>query len=113
MLYIQVASIINLVDCSGSPSCATLNRANCLLTAQTCSSCKTGYKGVFIEKFVYLLNSPQPPMLCHIPSAVYRLVDVTSDEDNDLVILPQCFKLHFHLHYRLLIYCLSDLFFSE
>ncbi len=42
----SLSSSINGVNCTLAPDCATMNRDSCLLTPQTCGSCKSGYLGV-------------------------------------------------------------------
>ena len=39
------SSLLSFVDCSAAPSCSTLNRNICRLTAQTCGSCFDGFIG--------------------------------------------------------------------
>jgi hypothetical protein len=39
------SSLLNLVNCSGSLDCVTLNRKSCVSTAGTCGECLSGYLG--------------------------------------------------------------------
>jgi hypothetical protein len=40
------STVLNSVDCSLAPDCASLNRHNCSATSQTCGSCLADYDGV-------------------------------------------------------------------
>jgi hypothetical protein len=42
----NVASTINVVNCTGTPNCVTLNRDECLMTRATCGSCFKYHLGV-------------------------------------------------------------------
>jgi hypothetical protein len=42
----NVASTVNVVNCTGTPNCLNLNRDNCSMTGATCGSCFKHYLGV-------------------------------------------------------------------
>ena len=51
VLYLtQVAATANVVDCSSSPKCSSLNREHCYKTSGTCSGCLAGYTGRCMTK---------------------------------------------------------------
>ena len=41
-----ISSVVGEKNCSSAPNCIALNRDECLVTTNTCSSCLAGYKGV-------------------------------------------------------------------
>ena len=48
----QVATTANIVDCSSSPKCSSLNRDHCYKTSGTCSGCLAGYTGGCVMNLV-------------------------------------------------------------
>jgi hypothetical protein len=48
-----LGTLLSKVNCSGSPSCATLYRSPCSSLDHTCGSCFSGYTGIFGSR-----NSP-------------------------------------------------------
>ena len=51
-----VSSVVGEKNCSGAPHCTALNRDDCLVTSNTCSSCLPGYKGVIGDSNAKCVN---------------------------------------------------------
>ena len=59
----NVATTINIVNCSSAPNCLLLNRGFCVKTAGTCGSCFTGYNGIIGDSNTKCLNATSSPSL--------------------------------------------------
>jgi hypothetical protein len=58
----NVATTINVGNCTSSPLCSILNRSKCLSTPHTCGSCLKGFQGVIGDSNMRCTNASAPPI---------------------------------------------------
>ena len=55
-----VSSLVSERNCTLSPNCTALNRDDCLVTINTCSSCLIGYEGIFGDSNTKCVKEASP-----------------------------------------------------